>query len=240
MDRKLLSIASALIVGCIGSVTAANYAGDATYYYQMGAYGSCGSISADTDYIAALSAKLQGTNKAQCGKCILVTGPKGNSIKVRVVDTCPECATGAIDLSTSAFGALADMGAGRISVSWDFVDCSSSASPAAVQAASEQVQPANSGTNSAAGSSTTASSQSPTASTAASTSSSSAVISNSNQGTTGATASQKSPSTTSEGASESSKADTSTNDSNSKNSTTTSVESLPSMLLNSTIENKVM
>jgi expansin (peptidoglycan-binding protein) len=67
-------------------------------------------------------------NKAQyaksvCGKCILVTGPKG-TVKVRIVDLCPGCASGDVDLSEEAFAKIALLSAGRVKISWSFVTCS--------------------------------------------------------------------------------------------------------------------
>lgn len=42
---------------------------------------------------------------------------------VRIVDRCPACAAGDIDLSQTAFSQIAELSAGRIDVSWNFVDC---------------------------------------------------------------------------------------------------------------------
>jgi len=61
---------------------------------------------------------------AFCGRCARITGSKGNAT-VRIVDKCPECLTGALDLHQSAFALLADVTLGRVKVSWQFVSCSS-------------------------------------------------------------------------------------------------------------------
>jgi rare lipoprotein A (peptidoglycan hydrolase) len=58
-----------------------------------------------------------------CGKCIEVKGPKG-SVVVKVLDKCPECKKGAVDLSKSAFEKIADVSAGRVPSSWVEVPCS--------------------------------------------------------------------------------------------------------------------
>jgi expansin (peptidoglycan-binding protein) len=58
-----------------------------------------------------------------CGACVSVTGPKG-AIVVRIVDRCPECLKGHIDLSKEAFAKLADLALGVVPVTWKFVPCS--------------------------------------------------------------------------------------------------------------------
>ncbi|ORX69079.1 barwin-like endoglucanase, partial [Linderina pennispora] len=89
--------------------------------------GSCGLTNTDTDMIAAISAPQYGTtanpnNAPICGKCALVNGPKGQ-VKVKIVDRCPVCKTGDLDLSPSAFEKIGNFDDGRISISWSFVDC---------------------------------------------------------------------------------------------------------------------
>ena len=54
---------------------------------------------------------------AACGGYLEVTGSHG-SVRVKVIDQCPDCAAGHIDLSETAFAALAPLSAGLISVSY--------------------------------------------------------------------------------------------------------------------------
>jgi expansin len=58
-----------------------------------------------------------------CGACVKVTGPKGDTIRIRIVDRCPECPQGNIDLSPLAFSRLADTTLGRIPINWELVPC---------------------------------------------------------------------------------------------------------------------
>ena len=58
---------------------------------------------------------------AACGGYITVTGPNRTSVTVQVIDQCPECATGHIDLSEPAFAELAPLGAGLINVSYQYL-----------------------------------------------------------------------------------------------------------------------
>ncbi len=60
--------------------------------------------------------------KSWCGQCVVVTGPMG-TVKVRIVDLCPGCAFGGLDLSRQAFEAIAPLSAGRVKISWYAVAC---------------------------------------------------------------------------------------------------------------------
>jgi expansin (peptidoglycan-binding protein) len=53
---------------------------------------------------------------------VLVTGPKG-SVKVRIVDLCPGCSHGDLDLSEEAFTTIASKSAGRVKITWHVVTC---------------------------------------------------------------------------------------------------------------------
>ena len=57
---------------------------------------------------------------AACGSYLQVTGPDG-SVTVEVVDQCPECQAGHIDLSEQAFARIAPLNAGLVPVSYHTV-----------------------------------------------------------------------------------------------------------------------
>jgi expansin (peptidoglycan-binding protein) len=59
---------------------------------------------------------------AACGSCVRVSGPKGE-ITVRIVDLCPECPRGNLDLSPQAFERIAPLEQGRVPISWRYVAC---------------------------------------------------------------------------------------------------------------------
>ncbi|KAI9254955.1 RlpA-like double-psi beta-barrel-protein domain-containing protein-containing protein [Helicostylum pulchrum] len=104
------------------SSSSSDYSGDATFYGT--GLGSCGIVSKDSDYIVALNhGQMKNganpNNNALCGKKITAHGPDG-SITVTIVDTCPGCAVGDLDLSPAAFSKIADMDRGRVPVSWSF------------------------------------------------------------------------------------------------------------------------
>ncbi len=99
----------------------AEASGDGTYYNADGT-GNCSfDASPDDLMVAALNAPDY-QSAALCGACLQVTGPNG-SVTVRVVDQCPECARGDLDLSPQAFQMLAPLAAGRIPITWHQVAC---------------------------------------------------------------------------------------------------------------------
>jgi expansin (peptidoglycan-binding protein) len=59
---------------------------------------------------------------AVCGSCARIVGPQG-TVDVRIVDQCPECAAGDIDLSPEAFELIAPLSAGRVDISWETIPC---------------------------------------------------------------------------------------------------------------------
>lgn len=123
----LRTFARPLVAAAIGGTASAacppafQSSGEATYYSANGS-GAC-SYPVDTSdvLIAAINAP-QWSGSAHCGECLLVTGPLG-SVTVRIVDECPECATGDLDLHPTAFAQIARIMDGRVPVSWTRVDC---------------------------------------------------------------------------------------------------------------------
>jgi expansin (peptidoglycan-binding protein) len=95
--------------------------GDGTYYAADGS-GNCSFDPSPNDLlVAAMDAPLY-AGSAVCGECVAITGPKGQ-VTVRIVDQCPGCKAGDLDLSPQAFGMIADLSAGRVPISWNVVPC---------------------------------------------------------------------------------------------------------------------
>ena len=94
--------------------------GDGTSYTGDGT-GAC-SFAARTDLLFAAMNAPDFDHAAVCGICVRVTGPMG-SVTVPITDLCPECATGALDLSPTAFTQIAQLSAGRVPISWQEVPC---------------------------------------------------------------------------------------------------------------------
>ncbi len=101
--------------GDVGPVT-----GEGTYYDSDGT-GNCGFDASPDRMVAALNA-ADYAGAAWCGACVAVTGPDGEAI-VRIVDQCPGCARGDLDLSREAFAKIAPLSAGRVPIRWRPVAC---------------------------------------------------------------------------------------------------------------------
>lgn len=86
-------------------------------YYDVG-LGSCGHKNSNSDMVAALSSDLMDGGKL-CGKSITVKGKKG-SVTLTVVDTCPSCDSGDVDMSSAAFKELGSLDEGRIPITWSY------------------------------------------------------------------------------------------------------------------------
>eukprot|EP00727_Mastigamoeba_balamuthi_P007008 m51a1_g2928 hypothetical protein (250) ;mRNA; r:565888-566910 len=120
--NHFLSIAFALCV-----CAAADFQGDATYYGATGG-GACSyDKSSDSPLLVAALNNPQWAGSAWCGMCVQITGPKG-TVVVKIVDKCPECKSGDLDLSEAAFVRLTEKSVGRQVVTWHTVQCATSGS----------------------------------------------------------------------------------------------------------------
>jgi len=109
--------------GDIGSACLAAPAaesGQATYYNADGT-GNC-SFDAGSDFLVAAMNATDYGDAVWCGACVDVTGPSGHVV-VRIVDQCPGCSAGSLDLSETAFGMISPLSAGRVAITWQEVDC---------------------------------------------------------------------------------------------------------------------
>lgn len=96
------------------------FSGQATYYAADGT-GNC-SFAADATHMVAAMNAPDYARAVWCGACVEVTGPQG-TVVVRVVDSCPGCASGDLDLSREAFERISPLAAGRVAISWREVAC---------------------------------------------------------------------------------------------------------------------
>ena len=95
--------------------------GVATYYAATGD-GACSFGPSPNDLDVAAMDLPEWDGSGVCGECVTVTGP-GGSVTVRIVDQCPDCEVGHLDLSQEAFAKIADVSAGRVPVTWQVVTC---------------------------------------------------------------------------------------------------------------------
>ncbi|TLD19848.1 hypothetical protein PspLS_09597 [Pyricularia sp. CBS 133598] len=61
-------------------------------------------------------------SSSMCGVCLNVNGPSG-SMKVMVVDNCPECPPNKLDLFEDGFSNIGDFNAGIVDVDWEVTPC---------------------------------------------------------------------------------------------------------------------
>jgi expansin len=88
----------------------------ATYYSSRG-MGNCSYPRPPADGLYVALSTPEYAKAARCGGYLEVRGPDG-SVRVKVVDRCPGCAAGHVDLSEAAFARLARLSAGRIDVTY--------------------------------------------------------------------------------------------------------------------------
>jgi len=93
--------------------------GVATYYDATGA-GACSFDASPNDLMVAAMNAPDYDNAAVCGEYVSVSGPLG-AVDVRIVDKCPECQTGHLDLSQEAFAKIADLPLGIVPIAWQVI-----------------------------------------------------------------------------------------------------------------------
>lgn len=87
---------------CAAPPSTASHSGKATFYDLNGGESNCSYPSAPADDLFVALGPDQYSKGAACGTYLDVTGPKGK-VRVKVTDSCPECDTGHLDLSRTAF-----------------------------------------------------------------------------------------------------------------------------------------
>ncbi|CAF3695623.1 unnamed protein product [Rotaria sp. Silwood1] len=105
------------------------FKGEATYYTVSVGFTACGTMHSDSEYIAALNSAQfdpqtpngNPNRNTLCNKLVNVVGPNG-SATVKIVDKCPGCRYGDLDLSEAAFKAIVgDLGIGRGQITWKWL-----------------------------------------------------------------------------------------------------------------------
>lgn len=106
------------------SLCSAGHSGEMTYY-EAG-LGACGYTNSNNDYIAALNGAMYSLDKCGCNANVC-HGSK--CIDVKIVDKCPGCAEGDLDVTPTAFAALTgSLSAGRVAITWS-MSCGGHSSP---------------------------------------------------------------------------------------------------------------
>ncbi|WVQ93434.1 hypothetical protein IAU59_000506 [Kwoniella sp. CBS 9459] len=100
--------------------------GFATFFYQGGNAGACGTVHSDNDKVIAIDGNgwWQDFSSASphCGKYITVTNTNnGKSVTAMVADVCPTCVSdNSLDLSVGAFNAIAEESEGSVPITWQW------------------------------------------------------------------------------------------------------------------------
>ncbi|MEU1585460.1 expansin EXLX1 family cellulose-binding protein [Micromonospora sp. NPDC005710] len=95
----------------------ATHSGKATFYDSKGAGGNCSNPAAPANRLYVALGPTEYSAGAACGGFLDVVGPKG-SVRVLIMDQCPECAPGHLDLSREAFARIADPVQGLVPVTY--------------------------------------------------------------------------------------------------------------------------
>jgi expansin (peptidoglycan-binding protein) len=95
------------------------HTGIATSYDADGT-GACMFDPSPNDLMVSAMNNDEWNDAAYCGAYVQVDGAKG-SVIVRIVDRCPECHAGHLDLSREAFARIDDLIKGRVPISWRVV-----------------------------------------------------------------------------------------------------------------------
>lgn len=114
----------AALVGLLLAVCEA-YSGEGTSYSVNGGRGQghCavgGNLGHWENYYASLGGS--GFDLGNCRKCIRITGSRG-SVVAMVLDSCPSCRKGDVDMSPQALYEATGYRADRKNVNWNFVSC---------------------------------------------------------------------------------------------------------------------
>ncbi|KAF9451491.1 hypothetical protein P691DRAFT_699142 [Macrolepiota fuliginosa MF-IS2] len=98
--------------------TAGAMSGKATWF-NVG-LGSCGQTNTDSELVVALATSTMSGGQS-CGKNIQITDAStGKASTAKVVDTCPSCAAGDLDMSPTLFREFQSLDVGVFQVNWSF------------------------------------------------------------------------------------------------------------------------
>jgi expansin len=114
-----VSISQATASPACAAVTsaAAQTSGEATHYVLTPGDGNCSYPGLPNGGLFVALSPSEYDGSAACGSYIEVTGPDG-SVTAEVVDQCPPCQAGHVDLSEQAFERIAPLAAGEVPVTY--------------------------------------------------------------------------------------------------------------------------
>ncbi|CEP19647.1 hypothetical protein [Parasitella parasitica] len=101
--------------------------GTATYYDVAAGVGSCGEMNSNDDMVVAVNhgQMKNGANpnkNPQCNKKVKIVGKTGKTVQARIVDTCPGCDHGCLDMSSALFKKVCGkLELGVCQIKWNFI-----------------------------------------------------------------------------------------------------------------------
>ncbi|KAG8699348.1 hypothetical protein FRC11_013762, partial [Ceratobasidium sp. 423] len=97
------------------------YTGDATYFNA--GLGACGGTNGNSEHVVALNVPTnictlqQWNGGANCWRGITIQA-YGKQVNAAIVDQCPGCGYGSLDLTPSLFEVFTDLSVGRFGITW--------------------------------------------------------------------------------------------------------------------------
>jgi expansin len=117
----LLAVGPASAPACAAVAAAltasAPHHGVATFYASVNGGGNCSFVVPPAGNLVVALSPTEYAAAGACGSYVDVAGPRG-SVRVKVVDQCPECETGHLDLSREAFARIADPKRGLVPITY--------------------------------------------------------------------------------------------------------------------------
>ncbi|EIW67653.1 hypothetical protein TREMEDRAFT_33345 [Tremella mesenterica DSM 1558] len=119
----LLSLStSALATPVVNMEKRVEHYGEAIEYNP--GFGACGGLNGPGDFVVALNAaKFDEDHGGNCDQVVEITNvKKGNVATAKLVDECPGCSQGSLDMSPALFSKLndGDLDAGVFNITWHF------------------------------------------------------------------------------------------------------------------------
>ena len=117
----IIAVGASLVMAAPPAAAATT--GKATHYEAVGGgstNGNCSFPALPTNQLYVAVSPAEYAKGAACGTYLDVTGPRGK-VRVVVMDQCPECAAGHIDLSKTAFGRIGTLSDGIVPVNYTTV-----------------------------------------------------------------------------------------------------------------------
>ncbi|KAJ1302884.1 hypothetical protein OPQ81_003183 [Rhizoctonia solani] len=93
------------------------YTGQATYFEP--GLGACGGVNGRTEHIVALN-QAQWDGGAHCWHHVMIQA-YGKQIEAAVVDLCPGCSWGDLDMAPGLFESFTSLDVGRFGITWWYI-----------------------------------------------------------------------------------------------------------------------